>query len=253
MTDSHCHLDSCEDPRAAADPSLAAIITVGTSVDSNARALDLAATIPNVWAAVGIHPNDASAAAEESVRRRVEKQAASPRVVAIGETGFDTHWDDETLESQRAAFDWQAGLAAQLGLPLILHVRDRQGSEDASLEACRALREAGHRQGVLHCFNGHDGLLETGLELDWMVSFAGNLTYPSAEPLREAARRVPSDRLLVETDSPYLAPVPKRGKRNTPAFVRFTAERLAEVRGASAQEIERLTDENARRLYRLGG
>lgn len=253
MIDSHCHLDSCEDPVAAADPALAAMVTVGTSVDSNDRALHLATTISNVWAAVGIHPNDASDAAEDEVRERVEQQANGSRVVAIGETGFDTHWDRETLASQREAFEWHARLAIQLDLPLILHVRDEQGSEEASLEASRAIREAGHRRGVLHCCNGHEGLLETGLELGWVVSFAGNLTYPSAGSLREAARQVPADRLMVETDSPYLAPVPQRGKRNKPSFVRHTAERLAEVRGETIERIEEVTDANARSFYRLGG
>ena len=252
MIDSHCHLDSCEDPLAAADPSLAAMVTVGTSVESNDQAIELAARIPNVWAAVGIHPNDASDAEDESLRERVEEQARAARVVAIGETGFDNHWDRETLTSQRAAFEWHARLAMDLDLPLILHVRDRQGSEAASLEAGRAIREAGHPKGVLHCCNGHQDLLETGLELGWMVSFAGNLTYPSAEPLREAARQVPLERLMVETDSPYLAPVPKRGRRNTPAYVRHTAERLAQVKGVTLERFEEITDANARSFYRLG-
>ena len=253
MIDSHCHLDACEDPLEAADPTLAAMITVGTSTDSNERALHLANSLDNVWAAVGIHPNDASDAGQATIRERVEEQARKPGVVAIGETGFDTHWDRETLASQRAAFEWHARLAMELDLPLILHVRDAQGSEDASLEANRAIRDAGHPKGVLHCCNGHPGLLETGLELGWMVSFAGNLTYPSAERLREAARQVPGERLLVETDSPYLAPVPQRGKRNTPAFVRHTAQRLAEIRGESLERLEGTLDANARRLYGLGG
>ena len=172
-------------------------------------------------------------------------------MVAIGETGFDTHWDDETLESQRRAFDWQAELARRLDKPLILHVRDAQGREDASLAAAAAIREAGHRRGILHCFNGHAGLLEAGLALGWMVSFAGNVTYKSAGALRDAARAVPEDRLLVETDSPYLAPVPMRGRRNTPAYVRHTAELVAEVRGVTLDALEPVLDRNATRVYGL--
>jgi TatD DNase family protein len=251
MIDSHCHLDHCQDPTAAADPELKAMISVGTSVPRNDATLRLAEALPNVWAAVGIHPNSASDAAAQEVRLRVEEQTRHPRVVAIGETGFDTHWEDETLGSQRLAFDWQADLAARLDLPLILHVRDRQGSDDASREASRALRDAGHGKGVLHCFNGHEGLLETALELGWLVSFAGNLTYPSAANLRALAPRIPEDRLLVETDSPFLAPLPHRGKRNTPSWVKFTAERLAEARGASNDRIEEITDSNAIRFYLL--
>lgn len=249
MTDSHCHLDACDDPISAADPSLEAIISVGTSVAGNQANISLAGRIENVWAAVGIHPNDAGQSEDAEVRSEVERQARLPRVVAIGETGFDIHWDRETLASQRSAFDWHADLARRLNLPLILHVRDRQGSNAASREAVTALREAGHGKGVLHCFNGHPELLEIGLELGWFVSFAGNLTYPSAKPLREAAREVPEGSLLVETDSPYLAPVPQRGKRNRPEFVRHTAAKLAEVRGVAIHELEGVLDQNARRFF----
>ncbi|MEX2540514.1 MAG: TatD family hydrolase [Trueperaceae bacterium] len=251
MIDSHCHLDHCPDPVAAADLALRAMISVGTTVERNRETLQLAERLPNVWAAVGIHPNNASDAVDPQVRRDLEEQALQPHVVAIGETGFDTHWDDESLASQRSAFDWQAELAARLDLPLILHVRDRQGGDDASREASRAMREAGHAKGVLHCFNGDRELLETGLELGWMVSFAGNLTYPSARKLQESAPHIPDERLLVETDSPFLAPVPERGRRNTPAFVRHTAGYLARLRGVTLERLEELTDTNAIRFYRL--
>lgn len=249
MIDSHCHLDHCSEPLAAADPSLRAMITVGTTAERNRSAVSLAKTLPNVWAAVGIHPNNASDLDDPAVREEIEQHCRQPRVVALGETGFDTHWDDETLSSQREGFDWHAELAGRLDLPLILHVRDRQGSDDASREASRALREAGHRRGVLHCFNGHAELLETGLELGWMISFAGNLTYPSAQRLRDAAGEIPAERLMVETDSPFLAPVPHRGERNTPAFVRHTARLLGELLGND--DIEELTDANAIRFYSL--
>lgn len=251
MIDSHCHLDACADPDDAVDPSLRAIVTIGTTLASDERALDLARRHPNVWAAVGIHPNDASDADDAAVRASVEALANQPRVVGIGETGFDTYWDGETLESQRRAFDWQADLARRLDAALILHVRDAQGKEDASIAAAAAIREAGHGRGILHCFNGHMGLLETGLELGWMVSFAGNLTFKSAQPLRDAALEVPEDRLLVETDSPYLAPVPMRGKRNTPAYVRHTARTLADVRGVPLEQLEAALDRNAAHVYGL--
>lgn len=251
MIDSHCHLDHCPDPYQAADPRLRAIVTVGTSASRNRRAVALAREVPNVWAAVGIHPNNASDAEDAGVRAEAEELARDARVVAVGETGFDTHWEKETLASQRQAFDWHARLAAGLELPLILHVRDRQGSDDASRAAEEAIRAAGHRQGVLHCFNGDDELMTAALELGWMISFAGNLTYPSAGPLRDAARRVPRDRLMVETDSPFLAPVPQRGRKNTPAFVRHTAAKLAEVLEIEPGELEAITDGNATDFYRL--
>jgi len=252
MTDTHCHLDYCDDPEGAADADLAAIVSVGTTLERCRTTLRLSERFPNVWAALGIHPNDAHEATSVQVREEIETSAAHPKVVGIGETGFDTYWDRVPLEVQRESFFWQASLAKRLGKPLILHVRDPQNREDASLEAAASILEAGHAQGILHCFNGHEGLLGAGLELGWYVSFAGNLTYRSAKAIREAARRVPKDRLLVETDSPYLTPEPKRGARNVPANVRLTAAVLAELRGMSLGEVEALTDANARRVYFRG-
>ena len=251
MTDTHCHLDRCEDPRAAADPELRALVTVGTDAGSSERAVALAHELPNVWAAVGLHPTDADGVRDPEARATIARLARDERVVAIGETGVDLYWDAQPLELQHEAFAWQAGLAAELDKPLILHVRDKQGREDASLAAAAWLREAGHGRGILHCFNGHPELLRAGLELGWMVSFAGNLTYKSADPVRAAAAEVPEDRLLVETDSPFLAPEPMRGRRNRPALVRHTAERLAELRGLEPARLEAITDANAARVYRL--
>lgn len=251
MVDSHCHLDFCSEPEAAAANDLAAMITVGTTVARNRTALELADRLPKVFAAVGIHPNNASDAADPDARTAVEELARHPRAVAIGETGFDTHWEDESLQTQRAAFDWQADLARRLDLPLILHVRDRQSDDRASRAAVDALRDAGWNRGILHCFNGHHELLQTGLDLGWMVSFAGNLTYRSADALRAAAERVPLERLLVETDSPYLTPEPLRGRRNEPANVRHTATALAGVVGMDIADLEPILDRNAALVYKL--
>lgn len=251
MTDTHCHLDRCDDPRAAADPTLAALVTIGTDAARSAEAVALARELPNVWAAVGVHPTDASEVRDPEAREAIERLARDERVVAIGETGVDLYWDAQPLELQREAFFWQAELAAELRKPLVLHVRDKQGRDEASLAAAAWLGEAGHDQGILHCFNGHPELLRAGLELGWMVSFAGNLTYRSADPIRAAAATVPEDRLLVETDSPFLAPVPLRGRRNRPENVRLTAAFLAELRGLAPERLEALTDANAARVYQL--
>jgi TatD DNase family protein len=252
MTDTHCHLDYCPDPTAAADKTLTAMVSIGTNVERCQKTLELVQTHRNVWAAIGIHPNNASDAKDPDIRQKIEAMALHPRVVGIGETGFDTHWDDETLETQRESFLWQADLAKRLDKPLILHVRDKQGHEDASLEAARMLKEANYSQGILHCFNGHQKLLETGLGLGWMVSFAGNLTYPKAKELHEAVKIIPKDRLLVETDSPFLSPIPKRGEKNVPANVRYTAAFLANLRKERLEEVEAYTDTNAKRIYKLG-
>jgi TatD DNase family protein len=251
MIDSHCHLDFCDEPSTAADSNLRALISVGTNLERNVRTLELAERLANTWAAVGVHPNNASDVTDRLVRDGVERQASHQKVVAIGETGFDTYWQKESLASQRDSFLWHAELASELDKPLILHVRDGQNDEQASLEAARMLEEVAYPKGILHCFNGHERLLETGLGLGWMVSFAGNLTYKSAVSIQAAAQTVPEDRLLVETDSPYLAPIPKRGRPNRPVFVHYTAAYLAELRGVSVASIEALTDQNAIRVFRL--
>lgn len=251
MIDTHCHLDRCDDLAVALDNDLLAIVTVGTDPDRCREAVRLAEADKRVFAVVGVHPNEASLADDSVVRAAIGALADHPRVVAIGETGFDDHWRDETLDTQRQAFDWHADLARATGKPLVLHVRDRQGGDAASRAAERALRDAPDVTGVLHCFGGDPGLLAAGLELGWMVSFAGNLTYKSASNLREAAAAVPADRLLVETDAPFLAPVPHRGKRNRPGWVTNTARQLAETRGEDPTELERVLDANAQRFYRL--
>lgn len=249
MTDSHCHLDYCDDPEQAADETLSLIVTVGTSVARCETSLALAEQFENVWVAVGIHPNNASDAKDAAVRAQIEALATHPKVVAIGETGFDTYWEDETLETQTESFLWQVDLARSLNKPLILHVRDKQNREDASCQAASMLKQAGYERGILHCCNGHEGLLEVGLQLGWMVSFAGNVTYKNARELHEIAKRIPQDRLLVETDSPFLTPVPLRGKRNVPANVRHTAAFVAALREEPLEVLERYTDANARRVY----
>jgi TatD DNase family protein len=251
MIDTHCHLDYCADPHTAADPTLTAMVSIGTNVERCQKTLDLTQHYPNVLAAVGIHPNNSSDAKDKTIREQIEAMALHPKVVAIGETGFDTHWDDETLETQRESFLWQVELARKLDKPIILHIRDKQGTEDASQEAIKMLREANYAKGILHCFNGHQQLLETGLELGWLVSFAGNLTYPKAKELHEAAKIISKDRLLVETDSPFLSPIPKRGEKNVPANVRYTAAFLAALRGETVEVVEGYTDANAKRVYKI--
>jgi TatD DNase family protein len=251
VIDTHCHLDRVPDLAAALDNDLRAMVTIGTDPARSEAAVRLADEHPRVFAAVGLHPNEASLADDAEARGRVAELVRHPRVVALGETGFDTHWRDETLASQRRAFDWHAERARAAGKPLILHVRDAQGREDASRAAAEALRAHPDVPGVLHCFAGHPELLRTGLELGWMVSFAGNLTYRSATAIHEAARTVPEERLLVETDAPFLAPIPHRGERTLPGWVRHTAQALAELRGVSLEHLEPVLDANATRFYRL--
>ncbi len=249
MIDTHCHLDSSHDPDAA-DPGLAAIISIGTDLASCRNTLKLAERYPNVWAVLGIHPNSAGEATPET-RAGIEALLTHPKVVGLGETGFDAYWDSVPLETQLEVFYWHAELARAHHKPLILHVRDKQNQETAAALACEILLASGHEQGVLHCFSGNERLMEVGLELGWYVSFAGNLTYKSAKNLQAAAKTVPPGRLLVETDSPYLSPEPKRGRPNIPARVRYTAAFLAELRGTTLEALEPVLDANARAVYGL--
>ena len=251
MIDTHCHLDRVPDLAHALDTSLAALVTIGTDPERSRTAVGLAQAHERVFASVGLHPSDAERCDEPGVRESIEALVGESGVVAIGESGFDTYWDADALPKQRRSFAWQVELARAHDLPLVLHVRDADGRDDASRCAAEMLVEHGWGRGILHCCNGHEGLIETGLALGWYVSFAGNLTYPKATRVHAAARTVPQERLLVETDAPFLAPVPHRGKRNLPAYVAFTAQALATLRGVDPAALEAVLDANARCCYGL--
>jgi TatD DNase family protein len=202
-----------------------------------------------VFASVGRHPNSADgfdAAAAEAI----EALCAIPEVVAVGETGLDFYRDRSDPDEQRRAFSAQIAIAARTGKALVIHLRDADGSEDAVSEAFETLgREGRGVTVVLHCFSAGAPWAERAAERGWYCSFAGTLTYPKADAIREAASVVPDERLLVETDSPFLAPQPVRGKPNQPANVVATAERLAEVRGVPYGELERTVEANAARVF----
>ena len=256
MIDTHCHLDRLDAPTDAHAEGLVALITVATGPDRVAAALAAADGDPGTFAIVGVHPNDAEAASDPAGRRAIEEALTHPKVVGVGETGVDLYWDRVPLDVQLRSFRWQGTLAKARDLPLVLHVRDANGArwghlDDASRATATTIAELGHGRGVLHCTNGHPDLVRVALEHGWYVSFAGNLTYKSAEAIREAATAVPLDRLLVETDAPFLAPVPHRGKPNRPGHVRLTAAELARLRGVEASTLEAQLDANARRAFRL--
>lgn len=250
MIDTHCHLDYLEDPQSArGELGLSAMVCIGANVEHARNAIALAEQFDDVWATVGLHPTDVAEHDSPEARAELERLSLHPRVVGVGETGLDDYWKSDEADVQRAAFEWQIDLARRRELPVIIHTRDAQGQERASLECARIIREAGYGRGIVHCCNGHQGLLEAALEAGWYISFAGNLTYKTAQPIQEAARLVPAERLLVETDAPFLAPVPKRGKPNRPGYTRYTLEFLANLRGVSSEEMEAVTDANARRVY----
>ncbi len=252
MIDTHCHLDMLEDPASAlGELGLTQLVSIGASVQHAHNAIALAEGHPEVFASVGLHPTDVKDSDSPETRAELEALSLHPRVVAIGESGLDDYWAHDQLGVQREAFLWQLDLGRRRDLPVIVHTRDAPGGERASQGCAEIIKEANWTRGILHCCNGHAGLLRAALDLGWSVSFAGNLTYKNAHAIQEAARFVPMDRLLVETDAPFLAPVPRRGKPNRPGYVRYTLQFLAALRGLSEQEAEAITDANARAVYRL--
>jgi TatD DNase family protein len=254
VVDTHAHLGLCEPAEAeligaARDAGVERILTVGLDEDSNPDALASAEANQGVFASVGRHPNSAGGF-DERAAEAIEALCERPGVVAVGETGLDFYRDRSDPEDQRRAFSVQIGIAQRTGKALVVHLRDAEGSEEAVSEAFATLeREADGVEVILHCFSAHPRWAERAAEQRWYCSFAGNLTYPRSELIREAAGIVAADRLLVETDSPFLAPQPVRGKPNQPANVVATAESLAEVRGVPYGELEGTVEENAARVF----
>ncbi|MBB5235766.1 TatD family hydrolase [Deinococcus budaensis] len=253
MIDTHCHLDFLDDPASARDElGLTGMVCIGASPEHARNAVALAETFPDVWATVGLHPTSSGEDSPDA-RTDLEALALHPRVVGIGESGLDDYWDDTRRAAQLSAFEWQLDLAARVGKPLVIHVRDKAGQDSAHRGVMDVLAAWPDLPVILHCFSGHPGLRRCGVERGAYFGFAGNTTYKNAREIQEAARTVPLSQLLLETDAPFLAPVPRRGKPNRPGYVRHTLEFVAALRGLEAGELERVTDENARRVYRLPG
>ena len=258
IIDSHCHIDGPEYDSdreevitRAREAGVNSMLNVGTG-DPNSgafeRAVKLAETYEQVYAAVGVHPHDAKLFDEAAETRLVDLVTRSERVVAWGEIGLDYHYDHSPRDVQREVFRRQLKIARRLRLPVIIH------SREADEDTIRILSEELHgyeRAGVMHCFGGSLHMARAALELDFYISFAGNLTFKKAEDLRDVARQMPLDRLLVETDCPYLTPVPFRGRRNEPARVVETARCLASLHGRDLSEMGPITSENFEKLFWL--
>jgi len=251
LFDTHAHLHFPEfagDFDAVLERARAAgvrrILTIGTDVATSRAAAAMAARTPDVWAAVGIHPHEA-AEADEAALAEIERLASAPRVVAIGETGLDYYYDHSPRDRQRTAFSRFIELAHAVGKPVVCHIRDAHDDARAILAAGRVA------DCVIHCFTGTPDDARAYAEMGCYVSFSGIVTYKTAQPLRDAVPLVPRDRLLIETDCPYLAPVPRRGKRNEPAFLPHTAEVVAHCAGMSFEELAAVTTQNACRVFGL--
>ena len=241
MIDTHCHLDMCGEGSAEGH-GLARIATVGIDEDAIGAALALADSHEEVYAIVGRHPNSATGFEPADVEP-IRRAAGHAKVVAIGETGLDYYRDHTPHDDQRRAFEAQIDLARELGKPLVIHTRAAE--EDTFAVLAERARDV---TVVMHCFSAVDRL-DDCIERGYMCSFAGNVTYPKATDLRTAAARVPDEVVLVETDAPFLAPQPVRGKPNAPSNVVHTARKVAELRGVSYEELEELVERNAARIF----
>jgi TatD DNase family protein len=253
LFDTHAHLhfpDFAEDLDAvlarAREAGLRGMVTIGTDRESNRATVAMAERLPDVWASVGIHPHDAGEATDEDFAE-MERLARSPRVVGLGEMGLDFFRDLSPRDAQERVFRRQLEMARRVGKPVIIHCRD------AHPEALAILGEAkaGEMGGVMHCFSADVPVARRCLDLGLMISLAGPVTYKNARALPEVARYVPIDRLVVETDCPYLTPTPHRGKRNEPAYVALTAAHVATLRGVDAETLGEATTANAAKLFRL--
>lgn len=249
LIDSHCHLNYpglIEDEAGVLDRArargVAGFLNISTRQSEWDHVVAAAERHPDVWAAIGVHPHEADQHPDLGADALVAA-AEHPRVVAIGECGLDYHYDKSDRGAQRDRFRAHIAAARETGLPIVIHTRD------AEEDTAAILRDEGGVTGVLHCFTGTRWLAEQGLELGYMVSLSGIVTFKNARELQEVARMIPADRLLVETDAPFLAPVPNRGKTCEPAFVADTAAFVAELRGEDPQELAERTTANFFRLF----
>jgi len=255
LIDSHAHIQGKEyadEVEAVVDRAREAgvekIVAVGGAGDmsSNTDAIALAGSFPNIYATVGMHPHDAKDVGENEINR-LRQLAAAPKVIAIGETGLDYYYDHSPREVQRRAFGRFIQMARETELPIVVHERD------AARDVADLLRSEGESQlrGVIHCFTGNYEAARAYLDSGFYLSFTGIITFKNAEPLRDVVRKVPLDRMLVETDSPYLTPVPHRGKRNEPANVRLVAEAVAKIKTIPLENVADVTTRNVRDLFKI--
>jgi TatD DNase family protein len=253
MIDSHCHLDFAEYANdrgqvlaRARGAGITAFVCIGSGKDtvSAREAVALAAAEPDIWAAVGVHPHDV-ARMSEADWSELEGLARAPRVVGIGETGLDYHYDHSPRDTQRDVFARLIGLARELRKPIVVHTREAAVDTLALLES-EGARDVG---GIIHCFSEDQPFARRALDLGFDISLSGIVTFKNARAVQDVAMWAPLDRLLVETDSPYLAPMPLRGKRCEPEMIVHTARRVAELRGISAQELAAATRANTERRF----
>lgn len=252
LFDSHAHLndrrfekDAREVREKAREAGVWGMMNIAYDLQSSADVVRQSEEMANTWAAVGVHPHDASSYTDE-IEQQLRSWSKHPNVKAIGEMGLDYYYNHSPKEVQREVFIRQMNLAREVGLPIIIHDRDAHG------ECLELVQSHGQGlKGVFHCFSGSSEFAKEILKLDFYVSFAGPVTFKNARKLKEVAANIPLDRMLIETDSPYLTPEPFRGKRNEPAYVRYVAEEIADIRGCGWEEIAEQTCKNACELFKI--
>jgi TatD DNase family protein len=255
LIDTHTHLDFPQFDgdreqviERAANAGVKAIVNVGTDLASSRAAVALAEAYPQIYAAVGVHPHDAKTMTGETLEE-LRALASHPKVVAVGEIGLDFYRDLSPRDQQRQAFQQQLALAREVGKPVIIH--DREAHKEVMAILRRWAEGCQQPVGVLHCFSGDLAMAQEAIELGFYISIAGPVTFQNARRLRELIRQLPLEKLLVETDCPYLAPHPHRGKRNEPAYVKLVAQEVARIKGTSSEEVARITSDNAQALFAL--
>lgn len=253
LIDSHAHLDDRRFDRDRKDiinsfeeNDISLVINPGADLSSSIKAVNLAEEYENIYAAVGVHPHSAKEV-DESTIEILKSFTNREKVVAVGEIGLDYHYDNSPRDIQRKWFTEQMKLAKEVDLPIIIHSRDAQQDTFDLLKA----EQDGNLEGVLHCYSGSVEMAREYIKLGFYISIAGPVTFKNARVLKEVAREIPLDKMLIETDAPYLTPEPNRGKRNEPVYVRFVAATIAEAKGISFEEVAKRTAENTKRLFRI--
>ena len=249
MIDTHCHLDmlKSEEDLKESVRKLDYLLTIGCDKEEIPKAINLANKYENVFASIGFHPYDVNDISDNELQWLKELAQKEEKVVAIGECGLDYYRDYTPVDKQKYFFEKQIEIAKELNLPLIVHSREAPRDTEKILEKYAPYPASG----IIHCFGGDMKMMESCVDMGFYISFAGNITYPKAENLREIIKKVPLDRLLLETDSPFLAPQKKRGKPNKPSYIFYTRDFVANLLEISPEELEKITDENAKKLLKI--